>query len=472
MNNNTITIDNINTLINSNIVFYTPTKDYYGEDSFTYTISDGELVSDITTIYLNILSINDTPRTFDQTITINEDSTKIIELAMEDPTNELSNSSYRYIIVTQPNHGSIEHINININSNIMKYTPNKDYNGSDSFTFKVNDGMEDSNISTINIHIQPINDKPIGISQNITVIEDTHKNITLTVEEPPDETIINYLYKIIQKPTKGILDKIHNSGELNNNQGEIVYMPNINVNGSDILTYTVSDGILESNETTIFINIKSVNDKPVAKSQVIELEEDNSKMVILEVDEPSDELDTSNYIYTILTQPINGSLGNIIDNQLIYTPDTHFHGSDIFSFKVSDGELQSDEATVSLIITAINDTPITQSQNIIINQNETKEIILTSSDASNENTNQYQYIISIAPQSGTITKDRNRSNVVIYQPNMDYSGGDSFSYKIKDGLIWSSGVRRSNLLLDKLWLWLCGSKTRYRKSLYWYGIHI
>ncbi len=67
-------------------------------------------------------------------------------------------------VVTGPAHGTL----IFNSDGSFSYTPDADYNGTDSFTYKVNDGTADSAIQTININITPVNDAPVGADGTVT----------------------------------------------------------------------------------------------------------------------------------------------------------------------------------------------------------------------------------------------------------------------------------------------------------------
>ena len=73
------------------------------------------------------------------------------------------------ILVTAPLHGTLT---FNSNGSFV-YTPNANYNGPDSFTYKVNDGIADSNVATVNITVTPVNDPPVAVNDAYSTAEDT-----------------------------------------------------------------------------------------------------------------------------------------------------------------------------------------------------------------------------------------------------------------------------------------------------------
>src|SRR5204862_1523011 len=80
------------------------------------------------------------------------------------------------VLVSQPTHGSLT-----LNSDgSFSYAPAANYHGTDSFTYKANDGQADSGIATVNIAITAVNDAPVAVNDSYTTAEDTQ----LTVSAP------------------------------------------------------------------------------------------------------------------------------------------------------------------------------------------------------------------------------------------------------------------------------------------------
>src|SRR3989475_3754039 len=74
------------------------------------------------------------------------------------------------VLVSQPTHGSLT---LNGNGS-FSYVPAANYNGTDSFTYKANDGQADSGIATVNITVTAVNDPPVGVNDSYTTVEEHH----------------------------------------------------------------------------------------------------------------------------------------------------------------------------------------------------------------------------------------------------------------------------------------------------------
>ena len=135
------------------------------------------------------------------------------------------------------------------------YTPNANQFGSDSFTFKVNDGTSDSNTATMAVTILSVNDPPV-----------TQPGTLVTDEDTPGAGVVVATDVELQPLTYSI----DTNGSLgtatitNVSTGHFVYVPNPDANGTDSFTFRASDGLLSSAPETVTVTINPVNDAPVA----------------------------------------------------------------------------------------------------------------------------------------------------------------------------------------------------------------
>lgn len=132
---------------------YTPNTDYYGEDSFTFLGSDGTANTNTASISLTVHAMNDAPVTQASGLTVDEDATVTGTL----PATDVDGDDLTYSLVDTTNaHGIL--IITDASTGAYTYTPNLNYNGPASFTFRVSDGQINGNPATISIMITPVND--------------------------------------------------------------------------------------------------------------------------------------------------------------------------------------------------------------------------------------------------------------------------------------------------------------------------
>jgi Ca2+-binding RTX toxin-like protein len=169
----------------------------------------------------------------------------------EDVPVEITLQKYRidgevlvYTIITETQYGEL-----NLSSNIFTYVPQENYNGVDTFSFKEISDYNDSNVSTVTITINVVNDAPI--------VEDIN-DLSMTIDQSIDVILAgsdvendNLTFSIVNNPSKGTVSI----------EGNAAHFIPTNL-GEDSFTYKANDGIVDSNEATVFININSSNTNP------------------------------------------------------------------------------------------------------------------------------------------------------------------------------------------------------------------
>jgi VCBS repeat-containing protein len=148
-----------------------------GSDSFSYTISDGHGGIATGIVSVTITAVDDAPTGSDDAYTTNEDTTLTIAApGVLGNDSDVDGNPLTAILVSGPGHGTLT-----LNSNgSFSYSPNADYKGPDSFSYKANDGSLNSNTATVSITVNPVNDAPIAINDNYATNEDT----LLSVDAP------------------------------------------------------------------------------------------------------------------------------------------------------------------------------------------------------------------------------------------------------------------------------------------------
>ncbi|HKR58654.1 MAG TPA: DNA/RNA non-specific endonuclease, partial [Pyrinomonadaceae bacterium] len=141
------------------------------------------------------------------------------------------------------------------------YTPGSNFNGADSFTFKVNNGTQDSNISTVAITVNAVNDDPDAVDDEATVAEDSGANTIAVRVNDSDVELDTLTVTAVTQGTNG-------SVAITNGGADVSYTPSANFFGNDSFTYTVSDGNGGTDTATVNVTVTSVNDAPVLTSSV------------------------------------------------------------------------------------------------------------------------------------------------------------------------------------------------------------
>ena len=138
----------------------------------------------------------------------------------------MSSPSFSYTIVTSPANGVLSGV-----GPTFTYTPAANFHGADSFTFRVNDGSNNSNTSTVSIVVTPVNDVPVADSQSVTTNSNTPVSITLTGNDL-ETAAANLTFAVTVSPAHGTLS---GSG------ASVTYTPDANYSGPDSFKFTVLD---------------------------------------------------------------------------------------------------------------------------------------------------------------------------------------------------------------------------------------
>ena len=293
----------------------TSTPYMIGKDIYTITVKKTKIVS------------NDAPLAESQSAVTNEDEAIPIMLIGTDQNQD----DLTYQIVETPAHGTLTGTAPN-----FTYTPVADYNGEDSFTFQVSDEVTSSQPGAVKITINAINDTPVAIAQSIETAEDNPIEIVLVGNDIDGDDLT---YRLVETAGNGQLSTIDGQ--------KIIYTPDANYYGVDQFVFVASDDTLSSPSTTIQILVTPVNDPPVALSQQdqkqVKFDTGTAAISLQGQDVEGDQLS-----YLIVDQPSHGQLSGIGPN-LTYTPNASFTETDQFTFKVNDGNTDSEIATVDLI---------------------------------------------------------------------------------------------------------------------------
>ena len=351
---------------------------------------------------------NHAPKAQDLTLNVAEDSSVSGSFIGSDSDGD----SLSYILVSLPKHGTLTGSAVK-----FVYTPDANYNGEDSFLYKLNDGKIDSNLATYTLHVTPANDAPVAKDLSI---ETTDQNITPVTLNGEDIDGDKLTFIIINQPSHGTLAQQNE---------KILYTPQNGFSGSDFFTYKVSDSKADSNTATVQIDVAATNHTPIAYDKTYSTIQNQTLSAQL------DAYDSDNDTLTFhIQQPSHGSV-TLSNDTFTYTPQNDYLGSDSFNYFVNDGKRDSLTKTTTInVIKKPNTKPTVTNQNITIDEDNSVDITLQGNDSDGD---PLTFAIVTQPSHGSYTI---ANNLVHYIPNADYFGEDSFTYKVNDTLIDSDSA--------------------------------
>ncbi len=156
------------------------------------------------------------------------------------------------VLVSEPAHGRL----VFRPRGTFNYRPDKDFSGTDSFTYVLTDGDQTSEPATVYLNVTPANDRPVAIEDNYSTDED----VPLTIEAAG---VLANDYDIDGDIITAIVTHQPRHGELIlNPDGSFTYTPDANFNGSDFFKYRADDGETRSKVVRVNLTVRSVNDAP------------------------------------------------------------------------------------------------------------------------------------------------------------------------------------------------------------------
>jgi large repetitive protein len=212
---------------------------------------------------------------------------------------------------------------------------------SDSFTFKVFDGEFYSDAATVTITVTPVNDAPVANDDEFDVDQGEEYVGQLTGSDIEEDDLT---FLVVVNPLHGSL--------VINADGTFTYVHDGSENFEDSFTFKVNDGLADSNVATVTILVNAtqpdLNAAPVANDFEFEVDQGEAyNGMVSGSDEDGDEIS-----FVLVSGPVHGVLVFNADGTFTYTHNDSENYEDSFTFKVNDGEVDSEVATVTILINA------------------------------------------------------------------------------------------------------------------------
>jgi len=386
-------------------------------DNGSPNLSDGE------TFTITVNEVNEPPVAGNDQYTVDEGGILIITApGVLGNDTDSEESPLTAILVGGVSHGTL----VFDSSGAFTYTHNGSETLLDSFTYRASDGELGSNIATVTIVINPINDPPVAVDDGYTTLEGG----ILTVIAPgvlgndidPERgTLISTL---IRQATHGVVT-------LNAN-GAFTYLHDGSETTVDDFEYRVcDDGDPALCDTaTVTIAIIPVNDAPVANNDEYTVDEGGTLIIAAPGVLGNDTDAEGNPLQAVLvTGPTHGVLILNSDGSFTYTHDGSETTVDNLTYRADDGLLESNTATVTLNINPVNDPPVANDDRVVTPENTPVVIDVLANDTDPEG-DTLTIIALSSPANGTVTHDGVR---VTYTPNAGFDGEDTFTYTVGDG---------------------------------------
>ncbi len=417
---------------------YTPAADFFGDETFTYTISDGEFPA-TATVVVTVDNINDPPIAMADTVFADEFSTGNIfdVLANDSPGAGPETEPLTIQGVTTPSAGGT--VTIAGDGQSLIYSPDPSALGpfEETFEYTISDGqLTDTAMVTVNV--EPVI-RPRARDDRFDVQEDS------ALADNVFDVTANDLFNdgATKAPITIVTQPLHGTAEVFNDFF-IRYAPSADYFGPDSVEYQIDDDFVGPDGASVpdvgelILTVQNVNDAPIGVDDSFsEIQEDSAGETfdVLFNDKAGPDNETEPIVVSAVTQAQHGTVTIINGGSSVrYVPVGDYFGPDSFSYTLSDGQLTAG-ANVSLTIDNVNDAPIAVNDSYPSIQEDSADNLLDvlQNDAAGP-TNETEAIVvsGITPAShGTVAIGVNGANV-LYTPDGDYFGPDTFTYTISD----------------------------------------
>ncbi|MDQ4053655.1 MAG: Ig-like domain-containing protein, partial [Actinomycetota bacterium] len=316
---------------------YTPAADYCSPptDTFTYEISDGNGHQATSLVDVTVTCGNDGPTVADDAVDVPEDTPTVIDALAND-----GDSDGDQLGITSV--GAAAHGTTTTNGATVRYVPQADYCGPDSFTYTASDGSLSAG-GTVSVSVLCNGDSPRPTPDSASTPEDTAVDVdVLANDNDPDGDTLS-LAGTLGQPAHGSVTV---------DGGQVRYAPAADYCGADVFTYVVTDGNLTATGS-VDVGVACVNDPPAAAPDAASTDEDVTVHVHVltnDTDPDGQPLAVAN-----VSDPAHGTAVGAIDDAVAYTPDPDFFGTDSFTYDAVDPTGASTTTTVTVTVLPVDD---------------------------------------------------------------------------------------------------------------------
>ncbi|HCH3381990.1 TPA: tandem-95 repeat protein, partial [Vibrio parahaemolyticus] len=410
---------NIQVAIVNGIATITPTADWNGKETITFTAKDpsGESISQ--TVNFTVAPVADIVA---DKATVVEDTPTFIKVLGND-TFEGDDKVVSLDANSGPANGSVS---VNPDGSVT-YKPNENYHGADSFTYIVTSGGV-SESTTVNVDVTPVNDAPVAKADTAVTDEDT----PVTIDVLPNDTDVDGDTLSIQSASVP-----EAQGKVEIVEGKLVFTPAENFNGDAEITYTVTDGQL-TDEAKVAVTVNPVSDAPTIKVDAVESITENAvstdtvvaTLTVRDTDTPEDQLtvsleNNSNGYFVLVGNEVKLTQAGVdaVNNDELNLKDLTISAS------VSDGVNPTASDSDSLIVNRVNDAPTVE--NAIADQELSEDFAtytIDLNDAFKDSDSALNF--SVSGNSNVLVSIEN--GIATISPTADWNGSETLTFTATD----------------------------------------
>lgn len=444
------------------VVTFVPVANWNGTTSISYVVNDNAgATSNSANITVTVTPVNDAPVAVNDNATIAEDAIATINVVANDTdidgtidpaTVDLdpANAGVQNTITTAAGTWTVN------NAGVVSFQPKADFNGSASVTYTVKDnGGAVSNVATISVTVNAVNDAPVANNDNAATDEDQSVTLNVVANDTDVDGTINAASVDLNPAMSGIQNSMVTAeGTWSvDASGNVTYAPYANFNGTASVSYVVNDNNgLVSNPATISVLVNPVNDAPVANNDAATTDEGTS--VTFSITANDTDLDGTIDPTTVDLNPATPAVDNSFvtmdgsfvmvtaSGDLAFIPGTYYNGVTSIQYTVKDNEgAVSNTATITITVNSVNNAPVAVDDNTSTTKGDAVTLNVTTNDWDVDGTIDMS-TVSLLPGAALgdglhYTQpegswEATAAGTVTFTPVPTFIGSLSISYTVKD----------------------------------------
>lgn len=405
-------------------VSYTPNAGFNGNDSFTVQVFDGTAPVSFV-VNVEVTAMNDAPVIDQETASVStsEDNQGTTALTATD----IDSASLSWTVSVAASHGSAA-----VSDGNVTYTPNENFNGSDSFTVQVSDG-ELSDSIVVSVTVTAVNDAPVfANAASTSAVEGSEYSYQAVITDPDD---VNNGTDLTFTLDQASID----AGLTVSGTGLVTWTPDNGVTSTSV-SLSVADGGEDGASAAVqnwTITVGSVNDAPVITSEApTTATEGVEYQYSIQVNDPDDANNGTDLIFTPVLVPEGMSVSNM--GLVTWTPANGVESANV-EVQVRDGGESGalpDSQSWTITVSPVNDAPeITEGASVALPATEDVQATLTLNATDIDNSGaELTWSVQSAPVNGVAAMSgTGNSQSLTYTGNADFNGTDSFVVAVSDG---------------------------------------
>ncbi|MFO0745028.1 MAG: Ig-like domain-containing protein [Myxococcota bacterium] len=395
-------------------ITYTPNAGFDQDDAFTYEVCDAGGLCASANVTVHVGVSDQAPDAADDAATTHVD--EAVSIAVLENDSDPDNDPLTLTQVTRPSHGTAV-----IEGDAARYTPEPGFAGQDAFVYTVCDDLGACATATVTVLVEARDNRPPTAADDVvstTVATPVTLDPTVNDLDPDGDPLT--VDGIATPPQHGTAIFTDDS---------VTYTPAAGFVGTDSFEITIADGhggsdtsrvtvVVATDENVAPVAVDDAYDVPVSGASTLDVTANDT-------DQNGDDL-----VIVDVVQPRQGTVTIAADGRLVYTPKPGAHGTDRFSYTISDGRGGSDSADVVLTFPIVDAPPLGIGDSVVTPEDQAVLIVVLANDSDPEGDPIHVTGIAVDPRHGDV--EVRADGTILYTPDLDYTGNDAFRYTVCD----------------------------------------